>query len=172
MITGHHMRHALIHSIRQIFTTEAELLESVFNIWTCSLGATSTCFASPATEDRTKRLRREAAWHQRGRPCSLICLQIKPSALPIPPNEPDNLDMGLHTRVIINNRCPSIPFIPNTTKTKQICLDTDGKVPQYKYQWFFNTKNNTEEDKHDCELSPFEKINKAFYELVISYYCV
>lgn len=62
---------------------------------------------------------------RKGQPCSLICLQIHP---PTPlssrwspahpsPCELNNLNVGLHTHVIINKLCP--PSLSSWTKQKQ-----------------------------------------------------
>ncbi len=66
-----------------------------------------------------------------GRPHSLICLQI-PSSLggPLPsppPHELNNLNVGLHTHVIINKLCPHpLPFhrLQNKNKVKSARLPT------------------------------------------------
>lgn len=62
-----------------------------------------------------------------GRPHSLICLQIQSSLGGPPPSPPpselNNLNVGLHAHVIINELCPC-PFHPpqNKNKVKSACL--------------------------------------------------
>lgn len=100
-----------------------------------------------------------------GQPHSLICLQIQSSlggplpSPPIPsppPTEPNNLNVGLHAHVIINELCPlsrPYPFHPQQIKTK-------SNLPGYPWQHaasqmflrFSNPKKDSKSFKHCYEL--------------------